>query len=69
MENKKTFSIRSFNYQAINNFCWVIILSIMKRFDHIRQRVTSFAKKQIKLKDRMNKPYNIEDVMLIGLKA
>lgn len=41
----------------------------MRRFDHIRQRVTSFAKKQIKLKDRMNKPYNIEDVMLIGLKA
>ena len=41
----------------------------MRRFDHIRQRVSSFAKKQIKLKDRIDKPYNIEEVLLIGLKA
>ncbi len=41
----------------------------MRRFDHIRQRVTSFAKEQIKLKDRMNKPYNIEEILLTGLKA
>ncbi len=41
----------------------------MRRFDNIRQRVTSFAKEQIKLKDRMNKPYNIEEILLMGLKA
>jgi len=41
----------------------------MRRFEHIRQRVSRFAKKQIKLKDRLNKPYNIEEVFLIGFKA
>jgi len=40
----------------------------MRRFDHIRQRVTNFAKKQIRLTDRMNKPYNIEQVLLTGFK-
>lgn len=41
----------------------------MRRFDNVRQRVTNFTKKQIKLKDTMNKPFNIGIVLLTGIIA
>ncbi len=41
----------------------------MRRFESILQRVNSFANKQIKLKDRMHKPYNIDEVLLTGMEA
>ena len=41
----------------------------MKRFDHIHQRVSNFAKKQIKLKYHTINTYNYEEALLTGIKC
>ena len=41
----------------------------MKRFDHIHQRVTNFAKKQIKLKYHTINTFYYEQALLNGFKC
>jgi len=40
----------------------------MKRLDQIKQNITSFARKQIKLKYHPINTYNYEEVLFTGIK-